>query len=172
MDFTVFVTIVVVIYLVLWFFDSFFKVRTKEILQNLWTPIERTQLIDPILVITHTQSCMHYPYEAFLHGTGLTVKPFRIHWYTTALNRITIKWAHAYPKCFNLSFDAGVLASLLLLPLILLWQMMPFIMNAFSRKDATPTTSTRQTGDDALQFQLMLPGVNLPFDEIVFYTLA
>lgn len=116
---------------------------------------------------------MHYPYDAFLNGTGLTIKPFRIHWYTTALNRCTIKWAHTYPKCFNLSFDLGVLAALLLLPTVLLWQIMPFIVDAFTSKDAGPAAaSTKRTADDALQFQLMLPGVNLPFDEIVFYTLA
>lgn len=115
---------------------------------------------------------MHYPYDAFLHGTGLTIKPFRIHWYTTALNRITIKWAHTYPKCFNLSFDLGVFASLLLLPVILLWQIMPFILDAFRSNESNVDQSKRTDSNDALQFQMMLPGVNLPFDEIVYYTLA
>lgn len=115
---------------------------------------------------------MHYPYEAFLQGTGLTIKPFRILWYTTALNRITIKWAHTYPRCFNLSFDLGVVASLLLLPIILLWQIMPFIVDIFKSNEVSPNTASRQDPNDGLQLQLMLPGVNLPFDEIIYYTLA
>lgn len=114
---------------------------------------------------------MHYPYDAFLRGTGLTIKPFRIHWYTTALNRITIKWAHTYPRCFNLSFDLGVLASLLLLPVIMLWLIMPFILDAFRSDDSSDLPSKRTT-NDALQFQMMLPGINLPFDEIIYYTVA
>lgn len=118
---------------------------------------------------------MHYPYEAFLNGTGLTIKPFRIQWYTTALNRITIKWAHSYPKLFTCSFDAGVMASILLLPLVLLWQMKPFIVDAYSRiaqapVQSVPTENANTNG--GVQLELMLPGVNLPFDEIIYYVVA
>lgn len=119
---------------------------------------------------------MHYPYEAFLNGTGLTIKPFRIQWYTTALNRITIKWAHTYPKLFRFSFDVGVVSSICLLPMMLLWQMKPYIWDAFSSgikstagQIKTAENSNTNTG---VEFELMLPGVNLPFDEISYYVIA
>lgn len=118
---------------------------------------------------------MHYPYEAFLNGTGLTIKPFRIQWYTTALNRITIKWAHNYPKLFTCSFDAGVFASMGLLPLMLLWQIKPYIVDAFA-SGSKASGQTIQTGsggaNSGVQLELMLPGVNLPFDEISYYVIA
>lgn len=122
---------------------------------------------------------MHYPYEAFLNGTGLTIKPFRIQWYTTALNRITIKWAHTYPKLFTLSFDIGVFSSICLLPMMLLWQMKPYIVDAFtntvkmSSSGQTAAASADSTNaNNGVQFELMLPGVNLPFDEISYYVIA
>lgn len=118
---------------------------------------------------------MHYPYEAFLNGTGLTIKPFRIQWYTTALNRITIKWAHTYPKLFTISFDIGVISSFCLLPAILLWQMKPYIMDAFassvkSTGSTTPADTSNRNG--GVQLELMLPGINLPLDEISYYSIA
>lgn len=133
---------------------------------------------------------MHYPYEAFLNGTGLTIKPFRIQWYTTALNRITIKWAHTYPKLFKLSFDAGVFATICLLPVMLLWQMKPYIVDAFSsgvgsgsdgHGDSTKggvsssgsgAGSSSSSASSNVEFELMLPGVNLPLDEISYYAIS
>lgn len=118
---------------------------------------------------------MHYPYEAFLNGTGLTIKPFRIQWYTTALNRITIKWAHNYPKLFTCSFDAGVVASMCLLPLMLIWQIKPYIVDIFSSsaKASAPNGPAEAAATGAgVQLELMLPGVNLPFDEISYYAIA
>lgn len=118
---------------------------------------------------------MHYPYEAFLNGTGLTIKPFRIQWYTTALNRITIKWANTYPKFFKFSFDVGVIMSIFLLPVMLLWQMKPYIVDAFTSnvKSSSPAVPTENANaDGGVHLELMLPGVNLPFDEIIYYAVA
>lgn len=49
---------------------------------------------------------------------------------------------------------------------------MPFILDAFRSNESNVDQSKRTDSNDALQFQMMLPGVNLPFDEIVYYTLA
>lgn len=119
---------------------------------------------------------MHYPYEAFLNGTGLTIKPFRIQWYTTALNRICIKWAHSYPKLFTCSFDVGVFASISLLPLMLLWQMKPYIVDAFSSDirplDTSNAPAEKTHTNNNVKLELMLPGVNLPLDEISYYAIS
>lgn len=123
---------------------------------------------------------MHYPYDAFLNGTGLTIRPFQIQWYTTALNRLTIKWAHSYPKFFTRSFDLGVLISIILLPLALIWQIMPIIADLLWYGDniATKGSTGRPAADlsdskaRVVQFELMLPGINLPFNEIGYFTIA
>lgn len=114
---------------------------------------------------------MHYPYEAFLNGTGITIKPFRIYWYTTAFNRSTIKWAHAYQKIFRHSFDIGVFASILLLPTIVIWLMKPFIENVISKERNAPL-SAKSFNNDAVEFELLLPGVNLPLEEISYYAIS
>lgn len=117
---------------------------------------------------------MHYPYEAFLKGTGLTIKPFRIQWHTTALNRITIKLAHSYPKVFTHSFDIGVIVSFVLLPLIIVWQLEPFVIGILlnESKGHGHKTSTENLHSHEAQFELLLPGVNLPLDEIVYYIIS
>lgn len=197
MDFVVFATVVLAIYCVLWFFDSFFKVCLDVCLCVFFFSFQlKTNIETDFPFSISFQSCMHYPYEAFLNGTGLTIKPFRIQWYTTALNRITIKWAHTYPKLFTCSFDAGVFASICLLPLMLLWQMKPYIVDAISshglntiangpssidgakpKQDGPVGGGGGSSGNGAstsngIEFELMLPGVNLPFDEISYYIIS
>lgn len=117
---------------------------------------------------------MHYPYEAFLNGTGIKIKPFCIQWYTTALNRAAIKWAHAYPTLLTFSFDLGVFASILLLPLVLIWQINPFITDTISMESKIPKRDSnfRHSGKHAMQFELLLPGVNLPSEEISYYVIS
>lgn len=117
---------------------------------------------------------MHYPYEAFLNGTGITIRPFCIQWYTTALNRAAIKWAHAYPKLLTFSFDLGVFASILLFPLVLIWQINPFIADVISNESKIykRDSNFRHNGKHAMQFELLLPGVNLPSDEISYYVIS
>lgn len=123
---------------------------------------------------------MHYPYEAFLNGTGLTVRPFRIQWYTTALNRMTIKWANSYPKLFTRSFDLGVLTSIVLLPAVFIWHLLSLYYETRSDtaaaatlgRDGEVTPSAKVAGGNTVELELMLPGINLPLDEIGYYITA
>lgn len=104
---------------------------------------------------------MHYPYVQFLHGTGLTVKFLRLQWYTTAFNRTLIKWSNKCPRFFATSFDLGVCVSILLLPIIFAYQILSSLMNN--------QTSSQEID---MGFEIMLPGVNLPIDEIGYYVTA
>lgn len=119
---------------------------------------------------------MHYPYQAFLQGTGLTVKPFRIHWHTTALNRTVVKWASKYPRPLSLSFDLGVWVSIVLLPIICIahfaWTF--FLQSDNGNAAAGSTTGTAASASSAatVGLELMLPGINLPLDEIGYYIAA
>lgn len=117
---------------------------------------------------------MHYPYEAFLNGTGLTIRPFRIQWYTTALNRMTIKWANSYPKFFTRSFDLGVLTSIVLLPAIFIWHLLTLYYETRSDDVRSDMTQPAKVGGggSTVELELMLPGINLPLDEIGYYITA
>lgn len=118
------------------------------------------------------QSCMHYPYDAFLKGTGLTVKPLRLQWYTTAFNRTAVKWASSYPKFFTCSFDVGAFVTLAILPVLLGWHLVSLYLQ--TTMERTPAAGTGRTNSqhDGVQLQLMLPGINLPLDEIGYYIAA
>lgn len=100
---------------------------------------------------------MHYPYDAFLRGTGLTIKFFRLQWYTTALNRTIVKWASNYPKFFRISFDCGVWVSVIALPIVFVCHI---AWTFFVHRDSP---------DMDVGFEIMLPGANLPLDEIGYY---
>ncbi|XP_055630918.1 membrane-bound transcription factor site-2 protease [Toxorhynchites rutilus septentrionalis] len=144
MDFLLLLGVVVVVYGVLLFFDSFFK------------------------------SCMHYPYEAFLKSTGLSVKFLRLQWHTTALNRSIVKWSTAYPKLLDLNFSLGVYLSLVLMPLATCL----IVVSAFHTKGTgrgAPEGATATSGTDSKQpvsIDLLIPGVNLPINEIGYYIAA
>ncbi|XP_055595008.1 membrane-bound transcription factor site-2 protease [Uranotaenia lowii] len=146
MDFVLFLGVVVVIYGVLLFFDNFFK------------------------------SCMHYPYDAFLRGTGLTVKFLRIQWHTTALNRSIVKWSTAYPKLLDLNFSLGVYLSILLMPLASCL----IVLSAFHTKhsgkggsEGTGSSSSSFTAaKESVSLDLLIPGINLPINEIGYYIAA
>lgn len=104
---------------------------------------------------------MHYPYIQFLSGTGLTIKFLRLQWYTTAFNRSLIKWANKCPRFFATFFDLGVWISMLLLPIVFAYQILTSFMS-------NPTNSN----EIDIGFEIMLPGVNLPIDEVGYYVIA
>lgn len=57
------------------------------------------------------------PYLSLLKNTGVEIKPFRIHWYTAAFNRIIQKWGSTRPKLLLAWFSAGTWVAMILMPL-------------------------------------------------------
>lgn len=110
---------------------------------------------------------MHYPYYAFLNGTGLTIKFLRLHWYTTALNRSILKWSNSFKRLLSLSFNLGVYTALGLLPIAVAI----IVMSTFGNPDNSSTEKGLARVEN-IRIDLMLPGVNLPINEIVYYILA
>ncbi|XP_035787570.1 membrane-bound transcription factor site-2 protease-like [Anopheles albimanus] len=151
--------LVVVIYLVLLFFDGFFK------------------------------SCMHYPYDAFLRSTGLSVKFLRLQWRTTGLNRSIVKWSTKYPRILDWSFNVGVYLSLLLMP----FAVVLIVASSFHSGNqhhsigggggasasagagvggGKAASNDRHTERRMVELDLLIPGVNLPISEIGYYIAA
>ncbi|XP_026669533.1 membrane-bound transcription factor site-2 protease-like, partial [Ceratina calcarata] len=111
------------------------------------------------------KTCSHYPYIYFLKNTGLEVKAFRIKWFTTAFNRKIIKWGMDRSKFWTAWFNAGVVVSVILLPLATIavlrmtfniWTSGPSFDNANSEPLLEP----------------MIPGIDMSFNEIGYYIIT
>jgi S2P endopeptidase len=112
---------------------------------------------------------MHYPYAAFLRSSGLSVKFGRIQWQFTVCNRLIIKNGKQYSKFLKTSFKLGSVLVVALLPLAtgLL------VYSALSTEHSTNgQMSNDKNPDETIHFALLLPGVNLPLDEIGYYVLT
>ncbi|XP_068145681.1 membrane-bound transcription factor site-2 protease [Drosophila tropicalis] len=140
MDPVVFFVALTSIYCILYFFDRFFK------------------------------SCMHYPYDAFLKNTGFTVNFMSVHWHTNAFNRMLLRWGSAGHSCTRnflvRSFNVGVLFAFSLLPIGIIL----LIITIFNGGEtATSSSSLDSDAASLVQLEILLPGVNLPLQEIGYY---
>ncbi|XP_012261670.1 membrane-bound transcription factor site-2 protease [Athalia rosae] len=109
---------------------------------------------------TFFKSCSHYPYLYFLENTGLEIQVLRVKWYTTACNRMIMKWAMDRSRFWLAWFNAGVIITVLLLPIasFIILKMTFSLWIGQSPKDSGIQT-----------LEPMLPGVNLPLNEIGYY---
>lgn len=123
-----------VFYFIIWFFDSFFK------------------------------SCMHYPYYAFLEGTGLKFGIFNFSWHTTAFNRLIFKWSQRGTTFLRKWFAAGTFTSLVLLPIAIIIVLLSIL------KYVQPTSENGQHGEPVLE--VVIPGLNMPSEDAVHYLVA
>lgn len=78
--------VIAAIYLVLLFFDTFFK------------------------------TCAHYPYVQFLKNTGIEIGLFRLKWNTTFFNRLILRMGSSRTRMLYYWFELGLYISLALLP--------------------------------------------------------
>lgn len=117
------------------------------------------------------QSCMHHPYAAFLNGTGLTIKFLRLEWYTTALNRTILNWSTKWARLLRLSFDGGVYACLLLVPISFVF-LVYAVVQAFHHGDTDPSGLTTTTNIRPVEVEILVPGITLPKDELGYYIIT
>lgn len=106
---------------------------------------------------------MHHPYEAFLNGTGLTIRFFRLDWYTTAFNRTILNWSTRWARLLRISFDFGVYSCLLLAP-ISLFVLGYAVAQVFRHDEPNAALAIRP-----VEVEILVPGVTLPKDELGFY---
>ncbi|XP_017487597.1 PREDICTED: membrane-bound transcription factor site-2 protease [Rhagoletis zephyria] len=156
MDPWIFLCVIVVLYGVCFFIDRLFK------------------------------SCMHYPYEIFLKNTGLTVQFMRIRWHTTAFNRAMLRWGNnsGWMRVWlTRTYTVGVLVALSLLPIGII---LLFITIFNEENNSAPHNGISPVGggvnrensqnsvliQNAPKVQILLPGVNLPLEEVGYYALT
>ncbi|KAI5639525.1 peptidase family m50 domain-containing protein [Phthorimaea operculella] len=135
MSLSVLCTVVVAFYVALWFFDSFFK------------------------------SCMHYPYFAFLEGTGLKIGIFNFSWTTTAFNRCIYRWSKNLARFLRKWFTIGYMLTIGLFLPYSIWAVVSFIFAHFH-------DSIKITSGYMPEVKAMLPGVNIPASDFWVYFLA
>ncbi|XP_066595263.1 membrane-bound transcription factor site-2 protease [Prorops nasuta] len=111
------------------------------------------------------KTCSHLPYLYFLKNTGLEIQILRVKWFTTAFNRRIIKWGMDRSRFWTAWFNAGVIINIILLPIavVLILKMTFNFWSSGSNVD----TSQSEVGLD-----ILLPGVNMPFNEIGYYTIT
>ncbi len=99
-------------------------------------------------------------YAKFLSKNGLSINIFQIKWYTVRCNRLFMKLANVKPKFLKAWFNCGVLVGVIgqALTIILLSYT---LADYFRQKPATEQILVP-----------VLPGVNLPHDQTVYYFLA
>ncbi|KPI95874.1 Membrane-bound transcription factor site-2 protease [Papilio xuthus] len=133
MSFTILCSFVIAFYVVIWFFDSFFK------------------------------SCMHYPYYAFLDGTGLKVGILNFSWTTSAFNRFLYRWSKNLSRILRKWFTCGYVFTVWLFLPFALWTLLTFILEHFY--DPIDIGSMPE-------IRGALPGVNIPVSDFWVYFLA
>lgn len=110
------------------------------------------------------KTCSHVPYLSLLKNTGLQIKPFRIHWYTTAFNRLIQKWGSFRPKLQLAWFSAGTWMTVLLMPVAtaLLIRSIVITIKQSVQEDNSLTSNVAT-------LQPVVPGMNMPISEIGYY---
>lgn len=111
---------------------------------------------------------MHYPYDAFLKKTGLTVQFFRIRWHTTAFNRSVLRWGNpgsCYRSFLSKCFTCGVIVALSLVPLGLIL----LFITIFGAGNESKSNMGTGASTSSVRVEILLPGVNLPLEEIGYY---
>ncbi|XP_054270800.1 membrane-bound transcription factor site-2 protease-like isoform X2 [Macrosteles quadrilineatus] len=110
------------------------------------------------------KSCMHLPYLRLLNNTGLQVKPFRLHWYTTVFNRLIQKWGSTRPKLLLAWFSAGTWIAIVLMPIavILLTRSIYILLKDLVQEEKSEFTSIAT-------LQPLVPGLNIPISDLGYY---
>lgn len=111
------------------------------------------------------RSCMMLPYIEFLQSTGISVRYFRLQFHTTGLNRFIVKWSSKMPSIYRNSFKLGCYMTMILFP----FAMCLVIGSLFSGSTSSDENVPSAEKENSARLEILLPGVNLPFNQIVYY---
>jgi S2P endopeptidase len=106
---------------------------------------------------------MHYPYYAFLEGTGLKVGVLNFSWTTTAFNRFIYRWSKNLARVLKKWFTCGYIFTVFIFLPFAIWTLMSFIFEHFYE--------TIQL-NSVPEVKAVLPGVNIPISDFWVYFLS
>lgn len=115
------------------------------------------------------KSCMMLPYIEFLASTGISVKFFRLQFHTTKVNRTVVRMSNKLPWIYRNSFKLGCYTAMVLFPIALLIVLASLFSASISKEN---TGNQVASSGDVARLEILLPGVNLPLNEIGFYIIS
>ena len=118
-------------------------------------------LIWSLIYLVNTFLLEYWPFYAkFVSKNGLSISLFQIKWYTVRCNRLFIKLSNWRPKFLKIWFNFGVLCGLI-------GQVVSMLLLTYTLVDFF-----RQKPVNEQILVPVLPGVNLPSNQRVYYFLA
>lgn len=118
------------------------------------------------------KSCMMLPYMDLLKTTGISVRFFRIQFHTDKFNRIVNRHSGKLPGFYKHSFKIGFYVTMILFPVALFFM----IFSLFTGTTETMNLSTENSGkvreEEIAHLEILLPGVNLPLNQIGYYIIS
>ncbi|XP_031843283.2 membrane-bound transcription factor site-2 protease [Nomia melanderi] len=108
------------------------------------------------------KTCSHYPYIYFLKNTGIEIQVLRIKWMTTSFNRRIRKWGMTRSKFWNAWFNAGVVVTIILLPVATIG-ILKMTFNIWMNGPSLDNNNSELT------LEPMLPGINMPLSEFGYF---
>ncbi|XP_033219290.1 membrane-bound transcription factor site-2 protease [Belonocnema kinseyi] len=123
-------------------------------------------LLHSFLYLFHTilSSCS-IPYTNLLRTLQLEIDFLRLRWYTTLFNQTIKNWTTSRKRFWHLWFDTGICVTILILPLSLLI-LIQMTSNVLMHQPNPQDDNSSQV------LQLVIPGVDIPMNEVGFYITA
>lgn len=116
------------------------------------------------------KSCMMLPYVELLKRTGLSIKLFRINFHFLAFNRLVNRYSSKLPSLYKRSFKLGFYVAIFLLPVSL--SLMVISLFNFESSQESSDASNNINSADSAHLEILLPGINLPLDQIIYYIIS
>lgn len=116
------------------------------------------------------KSCMMLPYIEFLQHSGITIKFFRIQFHTDKFNRIVNRYSSCLPTFYKHSFKFGSYITMILCPIALFFMLFSLFTGPADTNLSNGYTGKQQ--EEVAHLEILLPGVNLPLNQIFYYIVA
>lgn len=106
---------------------------------------------------------MHYPYYAFMEGTGFKIGIFNFSWTTAAFNRFIFRWSKNLTPLLRKWYTCGYLITIWLFLPFSLWTLLTIIFEHFYESIQI---------NSATEVKALLPGINIPTSDFCVYFLS
>lgn len=111
---------------------------------------------------------MLLPYKNLLEFTGIDIKLFKISWQTTYFNRLIGKFGRKFSRLHKKSYSLGVCFTILLFPIAISL----VISSLIPKSNKNDVGNTSATSEGVGNMEILLPGVNLPLQDVGYYVTA
>lgn len=120
------------------------------------------------------KSCMMLPYIEFIQSSGITVKFFRLQFHTNTFNRFINRFSSKMPWIYKQSFKLGFYVTMILFPIAMCLMVISLFTIGSSPEPSEGMSKASGSADkeETAHLEILLPGVNLPLNQIGYYIFA